>query len=86
MKGNAIMKFQPTDNIKVTSVVDDGFWITIQNFEYFCPFDKFPKFRQGTAAQIKDVEGDVNHLFWDDLDIDLDVEDIERLATIKRNK
>ena len=77
-------KYPPKDNIKVTSVTDEGFQIIIHSTEYDCPFDKFPWFRNGTVAQIKDVEGDADHLFWDELDIDLSCDSFKRLSTASR--
>jgi len=78
------MKYRPNRNIRVTSITHDGFWITICATEYYCTFEKFPWFRNGTEEQIKDVQGDVTHLFWDELDIDLNEDSFKRKASVVR--
>ena len=72
------------DKIEITVVSEDGFWITINDFEYFCPFDKFPWFRGAAPDDIRDVLGNADDLTWDYLDIDLAGSFIIKTATIIR--
>ena len=78
------VKIMTRDFLKVTSVTSDGFWIVINVTEYFCPFEKFPWFRNATSADIFKVQGQAYHLWWDELDIDLKEDDFKELATIIR--
>jgi hypothetical protein len=44
----------------------------------FLPFDKFPWFKHAPVAAVLHVEWpQPHHLYWPDLDVDLDVESIE---------
>ena len=63
---------------EVTNISQNGFWILLPERELFVPFDKFPWFRNATIGSILRVElPHPRHLYWPDLDIDLDVESIE---------
>ena len=72
------------DKIEITEVLDDGFWIIINDFEYFCTFEVFYWFKGKDPDDIKDVLGNVVHLTWDYLDIDLRGSYIMEKATMKR--
>ena len=75
-------KYPPKDNIKVTEITNTGFNIVIRTTEYFCPFDRFPWFHDKNPDDIRNVEGDADHLFWDVLDVDLSEDSFKRLATV----
>ena len=46
--------------------------------EYFLDFEDFPWFRQATLQQLFSVQLlHKNHLFWPELDVDLDLETIQ---------
>ena len=72
------------DLLKVTSVTSDGFWITINETEYFCPFDKFKWFRGARIEEIFKVKGDAEHLYWGKLNIDLNESYFQNNASIIR--
>ena len=60
------------------NVSPNGLWLLVAGKEYFLPFDGFPWFADATLGKLFNVEllhGD--HLYWPDLDIDLDLERIE---------
>ncbi len=62
----------PTSLAEVTNIDPFGFWLLVDNKEYFLPYQDFPWFRGATVGQILNVQllhGD--HLFWPDLDVDL---------------
>jgi len=47
--------------------------------EYFLPFKDFPWFREATISQIINVRLlHPHHLYWSDLDVDLELESIEK--------
>jgi hypothetical protein len=65
-------------HVEVTNVSQHGFWILVDGRELFLPFKKFPWFKKAQLSQVLNVElPQPSHLFWPELDIDLDVESIE---------
>lgn len=57
---------------EVTNIDRFGFWLLVNDHEYFLPYQDFPWFQQAKVEQILDVEllhG--NHLHWPQLDVDL---------------
>ena len=61
-----------TSQAEVINIDKFGFWILIEDKEYFLAFRDFPWFRPATIDQILRVETfDEGHLRWPDLDIDL---------------
>jgi hypothetical protein len=62
----------------VTNVSAHGFWLLLQDREIFVPFDAFPWFRSAPIGHLLNVELPADHhLYWPDLDIDLEVDSIE---------
>lgn len=67
-----------TSNIEVTNISTHGFWILVNEKEYFLSFSSFPWFRQAKIDELIDVElVSENHLSWSSLDIDLTLDIIE---------
>ena len=67
-----------TSVAEVTNVSQHGFWMLVDEREFFLPFEKFPWFRDVPVDQILKVERpQPTHLYWPDLDVDLAVESIE---------
>ena len=67
-----------TSAAEILNVSPHGFWLMISEKEYFLDFDLFPWFRQASLQQLFKVEllhG--QHLYWPDLDVDLDLDRIE---------
>ena len=61
-----------TLQVEVTNIDRFGFWLLVEDQEYFLPYTDFPWFRNATVDQILDVQllhGD--HLHWPTLDVDL---------------
>jgi len=78
------MKMRSAHRGKLTSVVEvgnvsaHGLWLLLGDRELFLPFDKFPWFRDASIVQLTRVEVvSATHLYWPNLDVDLDVESIE---------
>ncbi len=62
----------PTSLVEVTNIDHFGFWLLVDNKEYFLPYEDFPWFRTVTVDQILNVQLlHKDHLFWPDLDVDL---------------
>ena len=64
-----------TSDLEVTNISLHGFWILVDEKEYFLPFVSFPWFRQAKLDDILNVELFANHhLYWPALDIDLTID------------
>ena len=67
-----------TSPAEVTNIDHFGFWLLVQNKEYFLPYEDFPWFRTATIAQILNVQLlNEEHLFWPALDVDLCLNSLE---------
>jgi len=61
----------------VTNIDRFGFWLLIEDREYFLPYEEFPWFRNAKVEQILNVERlHADHLRWPDLDVDLSLESL----------
>jgi len=64
-----------TSSLEVTNISEHGFWLLIDEKEYFLPFKHFPWFKSATIEQICNIElSHKAHLHWPDLDVDLSLE------------
>ena len=62
---------------EVTNISKYGFWLLLDESEYFLPFAQFPWFRAAPVAAILNVERlHAEHLYWPDLDVDLELNSI----------
>ena len=69
---------QSTSAVEVTNVSPHGFWLLVEQREYFVRFTDFPWFRDATIAELMRVElPSPHHLYWSDLDVDLAVESLD---------
>ncbi len=73
--GNAIL------GSEVTAVTPQGFWLWVDDREYFVPFADYPAFRTATVAQIFAVQRrGPDQFYWPALDVDIELEALERPA------
>jgi hypothetical protein len=64
--GESISEFE------VTNISPHGFWLLIDDEEYFLAYENFPWFRDAKVSEISDVKlQNREHLYWEKLDIDL---------------
>lgn len=62
---------------EVTNISRHGLWLLVDEAEYFLPFEHFPWFRAAPVAAILNVERlHGEHLYWPDLDVDLELDAI----------
>ncbi len=62
----------------MTNISPIGFWLLVDDREYFVPFDDYPAFREGTVAQIYAVQRlGPAQFHWPELDIDIELEALE---------
>ncbi len=72
MHGTSILE------IEVTNISSHGFWLFINDKEYFLSFFNFPWFKKATFESIINVVlVNGSHLFWESLDVDLDIKILE---------
>jgi len=63
---------------EITNISEHGFWVFLDDTEYFLSFEKFPWFKDAKISQISNVQlWHKSHLFWPDLDVDLSLKIIE---------
>lgn len=71
---------QPGNNIfpaEVTNISTHGIWMLINTREMFLAFEHFPWFQDASIKKVLHVEmPSETHLYWPELDIDLDVNSI----------
>ncbi len=68
----------PILDSEVTNIEKQGFWLLVENREYFVSFTEYPAFTEATLAQIHNVQTlGAGQLYWPDLDIDLEIEALE---------
>ena len=63
---------------EVTSIHTTGFWLLMDDVEYFVPYDEYPVFREATVAQIYTVQRlGPTQFHWSELDADIELEALE---------
>ena len=64
---------------EVTSINAFGFWLLVDDKEYFIPFRDYPIFRKATVAQIYEVQRSGPIQFhWPELDADIELDALEQ--------
>ena len=67
-----------TDNNIITDITNLGFWILIDQTEYFVPFQDYPAFKNATLDQIFNFETlSPKQLYWRSLDCDIETDALE---------
>jgi hypothetical protein len=63
---------------EVTNIGATGFWLLVDDKEYFVPFDDYPVFWDATVAQIYAVQRlGPTQFHWPELDADIELEALE---------
>lgn len=76
MKSNAVG--ENISPVEVLNISKHGFWLYIHREEHFLPFEHFPWFKKANIEAILNVQLlHHTHLYWPDLDIDLELESIK---------
>jgi hypothetical protein len=59
----------------ISGIHDLGFWILVNEMEYFIPFSEYPLFRNASVSDIFAVRYmPPSQLHWENLDIDIELE------------
>lgn len=76
---NSLAPGTDTSVSEVTNIGPHGFWLLVDDREYFVPFQDYPVFRSATVAQIYAVERIApEQLYWPHLDADIELAALER--------
>jgi len=65
-------------SVSVENITSFGIWLLVEEKEYFLSYKDFPFFKDQTLNSIQNVQllhG--YHLYWPDLDIDLEIDSLE---------
>ncbi len=76
------MKSKPpgtdTSGVEISNISAHGFWLLLDDRELFLAFERFPWFKDANVGAILRVERpQPHHLYWPELDVDLEVDSIE---------
>jgi hypothetical protein len=80
-KATSPVRGRSTSQVEVQGISKNGLWIFVKNREYFLPYQEYPWFKEAKVAEIYSVEllhG--SHLYWPDLNVDLELESLEHPA------
>ncbi len=65
-------------SVSVENITPFGIWLYVNEKEYFLSYDEYPYFKNQTIGSIMNVELFHGlHLYWPDLDIDLELDNLE---------
>jgi hypothetical protein len=68
-----------TSQSEVTGVSPLGFWMIVDEKEYFVPFSDYPSFQKATVEQIFRVKRVApTQLYWPELDVDIEIDALEQ--------
>src|SRR6266545_2272450 len=77
MRMKSATRGDDTSQVEVSGISPHGIWLFLGDREAFLPFENFPWFRNAPVAGVLHVERpEPHHLYWPDLDIDLELESI----------
>ena len=65
---------QDPPDTQVTSIQRNGFWVIVDDTEFFIDFEDYPDFKKATVAQIHSFRRSKGGLHWDELDVDIEIE------------
>jgi hypothetical protein len=64
---------------EITNITALGFWLLVDDREYFVPFDDYPDFRDATVAQIYAMRRlSPRQFHWPDVDVDIELDALEQ--------
>jgi len=64
---------------EVTNIEPLGFWVLVDEREYFIPFADYPVFKSASIQQIFQMQRlSPTQLHWPDLDADIEIEALEQ--------
>lgn len=68
----------PTLGSEVTNITSAGFWLLVDDAEYFVPFSDYPAFSRAPVERIFAVRRiGPRQFYWPDLDVDIELDALE---------
>ena len=65
-------------SVSVENITPFGIWLYVKEKEYFLSYKDYPYFKDQTLNSIQNVQLlHSYHLYWSDLDVDLEIDNIE---------
>lgn len=64
--------------VEVSHINIRGFWLCVEDKEYFLPYNDYPWFKEAKVKEILNVQllhG--HHLYWPELDVDLEIDSLK---------
>ena len=74
MPGKSTSPKNIIDQAQITSIEQDGFWLLIEESEFFVAFERYPAFQRAKVEQIFNFEQDEDAFYWPELDIDIELD------------
>lgn len=63
----------------VSNITEIGFWLLVDNKEYFVPFRYYPAFKRASVEQIFAVKQlSPTQFYWEDIDCDIELAALEK--------
>lgn len=88
------IKHGKSTSASVENITPFGIWLLVKGVEYFLSYKAYPYFKDQTLRSIQNVQllhG--YHLYWPDLDVDLEIDNLEnpekyplRSKSVKKSK
>ena len=73
-----LLKNGKNTSVSVENITPFGIWLFVKGKEYFLSYDDYPYFKDQTLKSIQKVELFHGfHLYWPDLDVDLEIDNLE---------
>ena len=64
-----------TSACNISGINDLGFWVLVEDKEYFIPFSDYPGFKESSVNQILNVRYlPPSQLQWEDIDMDIELQ------------
>ena len=64
--------------VSVENISPFGIWLLVKGTEYFLSYEAYPYFKDQTLRAIQNVQLIHGyHLYWEDLDVDLEIDNLE---------
>ncbi len=72
------LKSGKSTSVSVENITQFGIWMFVNGKEYFLSYEDYPFFEDQTIKSIQNVKLLHGfHLFWPDLDVDLEIDNLE---------
>jgi len=72
------MRGENISAVEVSHINIRGFWLCVEDKEYFLPYNDYPWFKEAKVKEILNVQLLHGHnLYWPELDVDLEIDSLK---------